>query len=60
LRSGKLREGLAVSRAAISLERAEAAPIKVLLIRIGACERQVDVIKHARLGRAWLAGRTRH
>ena len=44
LGSGKLSEGLAVGQTAIRLERSEAASIKVLLIRIGACEREVDVI----------------
>ena len=55
LGSGKLREGLAVGRAAIRLERGEAAPIKVLLIRIGARECEIDVIGDAGIGRVLVA-----
>ena len=60
LGSGKLSEGLAVGHTAVRLERGEAASIKVLLIRIGAREREVDVIEHTRLGRARLARGPRH
>ena len=56
----KLREGRAVCRSAIFVERGKSAPIEVLLVRVGPGKRQVDVVEHTGIGRSRLARSTRH
>jgi len=49
-----------MGRVAIGIERSEAPPIEILLIGIGAGQREVDVIEHATIARARLARRAGH
>src|SRR5206468_346039 len=60
LRGSELREWLAVGPAAMLLERREPAPIEILQVRIGAGEREIDVVEHVGVARARLARRARH
>ena len=56
----ELHERRLVGLLAIGFERVEPAPVEVLLVRIGAGEREIDVVEHAGVERARLARRARH
>ena len=49
-----------VGLAAIGVELGETAPIEILLVLVGAGERQIDVVEHVGIARARLARRARH
>ena len=58
--AGRAAERLAVCALAVRIELREAAPIEFLLVRVGAGEREIDVVEHAGIGRARLARRAGH
>ena len=56
----ELHERRLVGLLAIGFERVEPAPVEVLQVLVGAGEREIDVVEHARVERARLARRAGH
>ena len=56
LGGAELRERRVVGLAAIGFERRQPTPIEILLVGIGAGEREIDVIEHARIRAPGLPG----